>query len=50
MRLIVFLAALISAAGYAGLAPGFSMIVGMPTTFAVGALVTISMIYVVAKG
>ncbi len=49
MKMIVFLAMVISAAGYAGLAPGFAMILGMPLTLAVFALVTISMIYVLAK-
>lgn len=49
MRMIIFLAALISAAGYIGLAPGFAVIAGMPMTFAAGAIITISMIYALAK-
>ena len=49
MRLIVFLAVLISVASYAGFAPGFAMIVGLPMTFAAGAIITVSMIYVLAK-
>ena len=49
MRLIIFLAIVISAAGYVGLAPGFSTIAGMPATFFVGALLTVSVIYVLAK-
>jgi hypothetical protein len=50
MRTIILISAMISGAGYLGLVPPDIMHSGMPVTWAAGALITMSMVFALAKG
>jgi hypothetical protein len=49
MRSVVLVSAMISGAGYMGLVPDKIMNAGLPAMWAAGALITMSMVFALAK-
>ena len=50
MKTVILISAMISGAGYMGFVPADITHAGMPVTWTAGALITMSMVFALAKG